>query len=73
FIYNKLNNALGNVLIIHPKCNNITKYEFIITNYNVTNVTKPVIQISDKITQRDIENIKKWTYVNSAMYQESTV
>ncbi|MDO6662043.1 helix-turn-helix domain-containing protein [Bacillus thuringiensis] len=64
FIYNKLDSSLGNSLLFHTHFNNNINYDFIITNRNITNNQIPVIQISNKVTLKDINNIKKYFYSN---------
>ena len=63
FIYSKLNNELGNVINLNTE--NTDKFEFIITNYNIINGATPIIQISDKMPQKDVENIKKFLRVTN--------
>ncbi|QOS98313.1 helix-turn-helix domain containing protein [Brevibacterium sp. JNUCC-42] len=69
FIYCKLNNELGNVLILHSKINNAKKYDVIITNYNINinikNLKTPVIQISDSMNQIDLNRIRQFVYLNN--------
>lgn len=60
-IYSKLNNELGS--IINLEIGSADKVEFIITNYNITDVPTPVIQVSDKMTRKDVDNIKKFLRV----------
>ncbi len=62
-IYSKLNNELGTIISL--EIGSIDNVEFIITNYTITNVSTPVIQVSDKMTQKDVDNIKNFLYVTS--------
>ncbi|PFS02460.1 hypothetical protein CN988_27690 [Bacillus thuringiensis] len=59
FIYYKLNSELGDTLTLQlqPNCN--CEYDFIITNYQIANVQIPIIQISSKTIQKDLNYIKK--------------
>ncbi len=60
-IYSKLNNELGTIISL--EIGSVDKVEFIITNYNITNVSTPVIQVSDKMTRKDVDSIKKFLRV----------
>ncbi|MFL1673485.1 helix-turn-helix domain-containing protein [Paenibacillus dendritiformis] len=59
FIYHKLNNELGNVLILQTEPGNPIKFDFIITNYKISNNQIPVIWIPDKLMLKDLKSIKQ--------------
>ncbi|MEC2714737.1 hypothetical protein P9X50_24070, partial [Bacillus cereus] len=59
FIYYKLNKELGDILTLQQKTDYTNKYDFILTNYQITNSQIPIIQISSKTIQQDMCYIKK--------------
>ncbi|PNK22959.1 hypothetical protein CBR59_29205 [Bacillus thuringiensis] len=58
FIYYKLNNELGDILTLELKPDYTNKYDFILTNYQITSVKIPIIRISSKTIKKDLSYIK---------------
>ncbi|PFO91715.1 helix-turn-helix domain containing protein [Bacillus cereus] len=61
-IYSTLTNSIGGNVKISNSIDDGIKYDFIISNYQPSNTKTPIIYLSDKLTESDINSIKSCIY-----------
>lgn len=57
-VYSILNESLGNNVRLHENEANDIEYDYIITNYRLSNRKIPMIYLSERLTEYDINSIK---------------